>query len=983
MGSAEEYIHKISGGTTAYRQYLTKKYGKYEAPKVVSSSKYKTVQYVKDGQTIFVEVPKEAEYITVDTQEGKQDIIKYTIRDQNEVYGLYATIEDYRKLQEEGILDRYGKPTGKLLPPEYIQKSAIIQRQLHPEGPYEVTGPHGERYSTTEPSRLQRQLYFKQPQKNRIIEAYETLTGNRVYPEWYVLQPPQEMIFFKPEFFGIDLSDKWIITKEGDVIQDIPAYAETYGFIEGAWQKEIKAIGEIDKEVWLGEKPGLFSKESIILGHEYIEKKASGISGFITGGTTFGTVSQEYQRGVTPTGPVITEDKQYSKRMEQSVTSLVSGALIIPTLTGAAAMAVQPTKTAKSIVSDPFGAVWSGAWGSIGFIGGAYAVGAAYRYSPVKAGLKKLELEGLETYRGLEFKYGPDYYNIIGLKGRRLSIGTPKLRILSEAQIPKAFTVETGGQFKIIQKSLGEKFYGVDYARLSEGVPIIQELGGVRTPRAILKKEFIKEAKFLTREQIDVTLLAAKEIKGTVYGHFAARSQMYKTEFLLPEQYANYLAEMGEINYYPKATLESGTAGEFYARVGKLKPEIHIEKSLTGKFRSTTIAHELIHYKTPDIILKMDSRLPYSMQPSEIIAYGLESPYKQFKVQYNVGRVTADIDLQLPPEITELQATQFTKQLAQKLQGKGYEVRVDSRRPTLIETKVKGKWHHAVDIHYGTESLFEYPKQPSSIYGGELGQKPYTQEGIKTMRLSEQLVRKGGSALTIRKGETGFKVGPEAHRIKDVVDFPEIAEVLAGYKFRGGEQSLLRIERFKALYPELSTGKGASIPIADYSPGAAYYAGPKIQYAANVYPSKPLIDRSSYISSKTSSKVSRPIAPSRPISPPVSSPIISRPVSPKLVSKPISPKLNYPKITRGPKYTIPKSPPSIKLPPSKTTIFKPSKTTIPKSKLYSPPITPGKTTTVIPPLNLGPKEEKFITPYTETLKFKRLNLPKLFIKGRM
>jgi len=52
-------------------------------------------------------------------------------------------------------------------------------------------------------------------------------------------------------------------------------------------------------------------------------------------------------------------------------------------------------------------------------------------------------------------------------------------------------------------------------------------------------------------------------------------------------------------------------------------PRIKIQKGLVGKEKQETIAHELIHSKTPEAIYWGDI-LPYRYRPSELLAYGLE-----------------------------------------------------------------------------------------------------------------------------------------------------------------------------------------------------------------------------------------------------------------------------------------------------------------------------------------------------------------------
>ena len=122
-----------------------------------------------------------------------------------------------------------------------------------------------------------------------------------------------------------------------------------------------------------------------------------------------------------------------------------------------------------------------------------------------------------------------------------------------------------------------------------------------------------------------------------------------------PIQYAKILESQGKLKLKSPLALEQNAQGVLRLETGK-KPIIEIArtgiitkfkggKDLATMFETKTIqrtkgemsislAHELIHYKTPRPILKYGSVLPYEYQPGEALAFGLEKTYaeKGFKV---------------------------------------------------------------------------------------------------------------------------------------------------------------------------------------------------------------------------------------------------------------------------------------------------------------------------------------------------------------
>jgi len=120
---------------------------------------------------------------------------------------------------------------------------------------------------------------------------------------------------------------------------------------------------------------------------------------------------------------------------------------------------------------------------------------------------------------------------------------------------------------------------------------------------------------------------------------------------LSPEDYAKFLAAKGTNLEFIEAQGKSGM--EYFGFIEKVKGGKYIDTGLLGSYypetkvivipeelsgvkRQEVIAHELIHHFTPEEldIAEINLRIPYKLQPSELIAYGLEKGYaeKGFKI---------------------------------------------------------------------------------------------------------------------------------------------------------------------------------------------------------------------------------------------------------------------------------------------------------------------------------------------------------------
>jgi len=134
-------------------------------------------------------------------------------------------------------------------------------------------------------------------------------------------------------------------------------------------------------------------------------------------------------------------------------------------------------------------------------------------------------------------------------------------------------------------------------------------------------------------------------------------------------------------------------------------------------------------------------------------------------------RAIHDIDIMVFKNADEVLA--MTQKIQKKLDDLGYITEIHEPRPGAFKIYTKqpdGSMGKALEIFshetsYGTGV-------PEGGWGYKYGLKPQRLHGIKTMSPGEHFLRKGGSILRI--GEKGF--APEAHRMKDIVDYILTAE---------------------------------------------------------------------------------------------------------------------------------------------------------------------------------------------------------------
>jgi len=161
------------------------------------------------------------------------------------------------------------------------------------------------------------------------------------------------------------------------------------------------------------------------------------------------------------------------------------------------------------------------------------------------------------------------------------------------------------------------------------------------------------------------------------------------------------------------------------------------------------------------------------------MVYGSGTIKQQIKPELRDWRSLGDIDIQL--KTNDAGAIQFAKELRDelaKVMGND-NVKIDPKRPKLIQTKDETGWHHAVDIHSKTDdftSLFDdvsdITKTGEWSYGAKVPQKTVTVKypdigKFDIMSLSESGTRKADTIIRW----FGKEVKVPGHRVKDIIDY--------------------------------------------------------------------------------------------------------------------------------------------------------------------------------------------------------------------
>ena len=145
-------------------------------------------------------------------------------------------------------------------------------------------------------------------------------------------------------------------------------------------------------------------------------------------------------------------------------------------------------------------------------------------------------------------------------------------------------------------------------------------------------------------------------------------------------------------------------------------------------------------------------------------------------------------------------AKEYIKEL-RKADTTGYKLRISPERKTLIEAKVGKEWKHAIDMH--TKQDME--GVPEGMWGYKYSDIPSTNiEGIKSMRLAESTMRRGGSASTIEMRKGKLEMSPKEHRIKDMARYIEGQTdlILSMKPGKSQQEALKRLEKYKKIIIE-------------------------------------------------------------------------------------------------------------------------------------------------------------------------------------
>jgi hypothetical protein len=292
------------------------------------------------------------------------------------------------------------------------------------------------------------------------------------------------------------------------------------------------------------------------------------------------------------------------------------------------------------------------------------------------------------------------------------------------------------------------------------------------------------------------------------------------------------------------------------------------------------------------------------------------------RAQLRGARIPKDIDIfvKKPHEA----ASQIRTVLAKRL-GSG-NVRVTKRdTSSIVETKVKGEWRHAVDIH------------PRAEMAGRLGlglatQTPIKIGGIKYIPIGEQLARKAASVLQPR----GREIGPKPHRMKDIEDFMAISRELAAKEQATAGEALLFRQR------KVSKAIETQRLITEYEFHAGLYPEPVIRAYVKLPPGvrrPPPIMLAAY-------RMPRP--PKEPAYPPAVPPIKYPPAVLLTKYPPGVPPIKYPLMAPPPEY--PPGVPPVKYPPVVPPVKYP-----PVIPPYEPPPIPPAIPPIKPPTYRPPK----------------------------
>ncbi len=271
---------------------------------------------------------------------------------------------------------------------------------------------------------------------------------------------------------------------------------------------------------------------------------------------------------------------------------------------------------------------------------------------------------------------------------------------------PKPITTETSGQF-------------VEFKPLEHTVPKIKSLEG-------FKVDYVQSPLFKEGQTTTVTKFTepVKGYKGKYLGRKVdttivqqeVKVPTNKQITVNPETYVRHLANQRKIIYEPSAIFKNPEqTGAYNFGTNTLK----IQKDLFGIEKPTTISHELIHYKTPKFVFEIENKLkiPYDLQPSEIIAHSFESPNTTYKINIQTLKdTTMFTKVEKYKPLIGKERLRETAWLEGETKGIRREYKVTSKGDRLIkEYKVKiPKSGKAIEVKpFGEPTIEKSVTQPS------------------------------------------------------------------------------------------------------------------------------------------------------------------------------------------------------------------------------------------------------------------------------
>lgn len=165
----------------------------------------------------------------------------------------------------------------------------------------------------------------------------------------------------------------------------------------------------------------------------------------------------------------------------------------------------------------------------VGTAGALKTFGIGLKAQPIKFEYAKFDVPtkaGSETlYRGFGLTFRGRSQPLIGAKGWKPSVGTPKVD-LAKADFSKGLVFEKATQTAILRKNLPKIYESAELKKFDLGLDIMRATE--TTKSKFILKQFVKETGTLQPKGVKEVLKTTKKYGGEVYGSFAARSQMPK-----------------------------------------------------------------------------------------------------------------------------------------------------------------------------------------------------------------------------------------------------------------------------------------------------------------------------------------------------------------------------------------------------------------------------------------------------------------------